>query len=667
MINNFNYNKEYNDFWSRDERWGTDSFEDVNSIVNEIIKTCGTGSILDVGCGMGAVVKEFCKRGIEAYGVDVASKPIEYNNKEVPDHFFNNSILELPFKDNNFNTVITTDCLEHIRTEDIDKAIKELFRVTKRNFYVRLSMREDCDSRWHLTIKDREWWEKRFLDAGFKKHPLYAEISGFGDTSYTESQFVALYIKDKKLEDMKYKILKTFGVKSDIFMIKSLTMIEYIQNGDNIGIFSKNDYVYKYIIENTCKVNSIKCIKNLSKINGNIDFLLIDGSEVKNNIDFDTLIPGCRVLFNFDNKLYLDRDIFINKGLFIERVWRLNDFNSKYWKVLKEFLLIENNNENIKIDMVLGMKDPLGKGYEYYEETAWGTYGINHHFVDFKNNYINPYIWKVVLSSPHRDVKTNIEFCQRILNTYPKDSADYGGAICYLSYRILDLKDKWNIESIKEHISLAKQYLDIQSDNTHVYRWKISLSYVIAQLYLKIGDKIKAKEYLLKCTEYNPNVFSPTIATKMMLSYEQLCLIDCDNNKLYWEKALSLLEKLFKNINWTDVYGDKNIPVPFGFSEMGEIFKIITRIAWRIYYKGKVYPIYLKNHADNSRDIKDFNLRNKCIELERALLEKEEAKVKLEQMLSEAVQEKERQINEYEKSLSWKITSPLRKIKNLFR
>ena len=78
MINNFNYNKEYNDFWSRDERWGTDSFEDVNSIVNEIIKTCGTGSILDVGCGMGAVVKEFCKRGIEAYGVDVASKPIEY-------------------------------------------------------------------------------------------------------------------------------------------------------------------------------------------------------------------------------------------------------------------------------------------------------------------------------------------------------------------------------------------------------------------------------------------------------------------------------------------------------------------------------------------------------------------------------------------------------------
>ena len=223
------------------------------------------------------------------------------------------------------------------------------------------------------------------------------------------------------------------------------------------------------------------------------------------------------------------------------------------------------------------------------------------------------------------------------------------------------------MEYRKEHISLAKQYLDIQSDNTHVYRWKISLSYVIAQLYLKIGDKIKAKEYLLKCTEYNPNVFSPTIATKMMLSYEQLCLIDCDNNKLYWEKALSLLEKLFKNINWTDVYGDKNIPVPFGFSEMGEIFKIITRIAWRIYYKGKVYPIYLKNHADNSRDIKDFNLRNKCIELERALLEKEEAKVKLEQMLSEAVQEKERQINEYEKSLSWKITSPLRKIKNLFR
>ena len=51
------YSREYNDYWSRSDRWGTHSFTDASSIVDQILVTCGGGKVLDVGCGMGLLVQ----------------------------------------------------------------------------------------------------------------------------------------------------------------------------------------------------------------------------------------------------------------------------------------------------------------------------------------------------------------------------------------------------------------------------------------------------------------------------------------------------------------------------------------------------------------------------------------------------------------------------------
>ena len=170
------YSREYNYYWSRKDRWGEHSFVDPNAIVEQVLFTCGNGKLLDVGCGMGLLVNTFLSRSTDAYGIDIAMSPIKEANKIAPNHFLNGSIFDLPFADNSFDTICSTDCLEHISEEEIPKAISELYRVTKRFAFIKLSSAVDRDFRWHLTIRQYDWWEAKFLEAGFRLHPMLQKI-----------------------------------------------------------------------------------------------------------------------------------------------------------------------------------------------------------------------------------------------------------------------------------------------------------------------------------------------------------------------------------------------------------------------------------------------------------------------------------------------------------
>ncbi len=45
----------YQDYWIRPDRWQSHSFDDAETLVDQIL-TLGTGTMLDVGCGMGGIV-----------------------------------------------------------------------------------------------------------------------------------------------------------------------------------------------------------------------------------------------------------------------------------------------------------------------------------------------------------------------------------------------------------------------------------------------------------------------------------------------------------------------------------------------------------------------------------------------------------------------------------
>ncbi|MCH7790913.1 MAG: methyltransferase domain-containing protein, partial [Planctomycetes bacterium] len=170
-MSEIDYSALYEEYWYREDRWGSSSFTDAEELALRVLKVGGGGSVLDVGCGMGALVHALLAGGVDARGVDVATRCVEEGNRRAPGRFSVGSILELPFEDSSADTVVCTDMLEHLAEDDVDRAIAELVRVARRHLFVCVGTREDRDKRWHLTIQPRAWWEQRFLGHGLRKHP----------------------------------------------------------------------------------------------------------------------------------------------------------------------------------------------------------------------------------------------------------------------------------------------------------------------------------------------------------------------------------------------------------------------------------------------------------------------------------------------------------------
>lgn len=173
------YGAMYRAYWSLDDRWGSHSFADPEPIADQILTTCGGGRVLDVGCGMGLLVRTMLRRGVDAQGIDVAPRPIAEANRLSPGRFRVGTITDLPFKDGEFQTVISTDVLEHVAEADVPQALAELARVTSRYAFIRLAITPDRDHTWHLTVRERAWWEARFFEAGFAHHPLAQRVVAF--------------------------------------------------------------------------------------------------------------------------------------------------------------------------------------------------------------------------------------------------------------------------------------------------------------------------------------------------------------------------------------------------------------------------------------------------------------------------------------------------------
>jgi ubiquinone/menaquinone biosynthesis C-methylase UbiE/predicted nuclease with TOPRIM domain len=176
-MSSVDYQSLYNAYWQRSDRFGAASFADAAAMARRVLKVAGPGTILDVGCGFGALVHALLREGIDARGIDIAPVAIDHANTIAPDRFQVGSILGLPFPDHSFDTLVCTDCLEHLDEADVPLALRELARVARKNVFVIVSTVPDRDARWHLTIRDRDWWELAAFTAGegtphlLRRHP----------------------------------------------------------------------------------------------------------------------------------------------------------------------------------------------------------------------------------------------------------------------------------------------------------------------------------------------------------------------------------------------------------------------------------------------------------------------------------------------------------------
>lgn len=80
-------------------------------------------TVLEIGPGDHTVKQVLEKRGVTVTTVDIAS---DLKPQIVA------SVTELPFADDSFDLVLAAEVLEHIRFEDIPKALREIYRVVGR-------------------------------------------------------------------------------------------------------------------------------------------------------------------------------------------------------------------------------------------------------------------------------------------------------------------------------------------------------------------------------------------------------------------------------------------------------------------------------------------------------------------------------------------------------
>lgn len=137
-------------------------------------------TLLDVGCAKGFLVFSLRNLGVNAIGIDASEYAISSAPKEVNDFVgvglaeevdflkqFKDSMIN-DFKENGFDIVTALDVMEHLDEKDVPQVCKNLLHATSQYVIVCVPTRKvegDLDVT-HKTIRPREWWEERFMEAG---------------------------------------------------------------------------------------------------------------------------------------------------------------------------------------------------------------------------------------------------------------------------------------------------------------------------------------------------------------------------------------------------------------------------------------------------------------------------------------------------------------------
>tara|TARA_R110001583_G_scaffold10069_3_gene46994 strand:- start:923 stop:1528 length:606 start_codon:yes stop_codon:yes gene_type:complete len=172
------YDELYNDGY-HDIKKNMSHSRNLIKIINDT--TPKNKKILDVGCSHGFAVDQLIKLRYNAYGIDIADKAIEYCiNRGLVNCKYSNA-NNIDFEDDMFDIILSTDTLEHIPTEDIDKVINEFNRITKKEafLFIKVAKVVEFNKSWnhiiknyeykdlHLTTENLKFWENK-LNKFFK-------------------------------------------------------------------------------------------------------------------------------------------------------------------------------------------------------------------------------------------------------------------------------------------------------------------------------------------------------------------------------------------------------------------------------------------------------------------------------------------------------------------
>ncbi len=159
----------WKEFYENEEkRRHADRYVDVRAaqrtrfVLNRIMDV-HPDSVLDAGCGHGALVCALHSKGVNASGCDIADSRVEIARHACPQvDFFSADLANLPVDDNSFDLVSSVEVVEHV--DDPLAVIRQFARAARRYVFITVPYREKMPEGPHPSGHQHSFSEKSLED-----------------------------------------------------------------------------------------------------------------------------------------------------------------------------------------------------------------------------------------------------------------------------------------------------------------------------------------------------------------------------------------------------------------------------------------------------------------------------------------------------------------------
>ncbi len=196
----YNHKQETNIYWDPQmaqilETWGKDH---VWNEIQMLLINC-EGKILDIACGTGVTIEILSRyKSLEIYGVDISDFLISKAIKRGLDtkKLIVCDVIDMGiYGDNFFDYSYSIGSLEHFAEEGIQKAIAEIYRITKKiSFHMVPVSRSEKNKGWITPYQSyynnsTQWWIEKFKS----KYPdIYIINSVWNDNQSVGRWFICI-------------------------------------------------------------------------------------------------------------------------------------------------------------------------------------------------------------------------------------------------------------------------------------------------------------------------------------------------------------------------------------------------------------------------------------------------------------------------------------------
>jgi SAM-dependent methyltransferase len=172
------------EFFDGDRNHGYGGFNYMSRFWQPVIPTfkeywnlSSNSSLLDVGCAKGFMLHDLAELipGITVKGVDISKYAIENAMPDMRPHVEVANAINLPFKNDSFDVVISINTIHNLEREECGKALQEIERVSRGKSFITVDAYRNEEEKdrmyaWNLTAKtimSVDEWISFFKDVGY--------------------------------------------------------------------------------------------------------------------------------------------------------------------------------------------------------------------------------------------------------------------------------------------------------------------------------------------------------------------------------------------------------------------------------------------------------------------------------------------------------------------